>query len=99
MVYEEREINKYQSTKGVIADLQVALEEGYKNFEIETHNELETHSEYGMNSYSRIVVSRTRPETQAEQEARELRERLKDQEQFNREQEQYKRLKAKFGNL
>jgi hypothetical protein len=91
-VYEEREIYHYQSTEGIIADLQAALEEGFTSFDVETYHE------YG-DCYAKIVVSRRRPETKEEKDARELTENLRAQEQFNRERAEYEKLKAKFGNL
>ena len=92
MVYEERTIYHYQSTEGVVADLQAALEEGFTSFDVETYNE------YG-DCCAKIVVSRRRPETKEEKDARELTENLRAQEQLNRERAEYEKLKAKFGNL
>jgi hypothetical protein len=92
MVYEERTIDKYQSTEGVVADLQAALEEGFTSFDVEIYRD---YSDY----CSKIVVSRNRPETESEREAREIQERRRDEQQRVREMQEYERLKAKFGNL
>ena len=88
-VYEERTIDKYQSTEGIIADLQAALEEGFTTFKVETYDE------YG-DSRSKIVVSRQRPETEAEREERESVERWLAEQQRAHEIQEYERLKAKF---
>jgi len=90
MIYEERQIDKYQSLENVIADLQKALEEGFTSFDVEVSgNEYDGHC-------ADMIVSRRRPETEQEREERELMEAKKAEQQRAREIKEYERLKAKF---